>query len=211
MMWVAWVVLCGLIYSQSEESVKQAEEILKSVQERYMNGGCFTIGFLFIHHIPDVSQADTQQGKLYYCGNKYRITLKNTEVVCDGNTKWVFFADTREVQINNADNNTGSGDVPANPYHILKNYREYFKYYLEKREKGVGIIKMVPLNPARFPFHTIKLKVRTDKREVEGMDIFMKDGNKLSYVVVSTNANSSFPDNFFNFDVSKAQEVIDLR
>lgn len=159
-------------------------------------------------------KAETQNGSLLLKGEKYKLSIKGQEIICDSKTTWTYLKDANEVQVNNVDN---SSDDALNPSKIFTMYEKGYKYKYEKEEvqsgKTVHIINLYPLNPDKVKFHTAKLTIdKTDKRIVS-LKVLMKDGSSVTYAVKTFETNQVVADASFAFD-AKAHpgvEVVDLR
>lgn len=153
---------------------------------------------------------ETQKGTIKIKGNKYRLSIKGQEVICDGKTIWTYIKDANEVQITEIDPNDTES---LNPSNIFTIYEKGFKYKYEKEEQGQHVIHLYPTDPGKRKFHTAKLRIDKIKKQTTNLTMMMKDGGTDTYIINSFKPNTELADNIFTF--SKEQfpgaEVVDLR
>lgn len=204
------VGLCTYIFPQeivSEEDIQKAEIILEKTAANIQNSMGLEINFNMIHKQPNNS-VEEMKGTAKIKNEKFKIELKDIEIISDGSTKWTYFPSSKEVQISSINPNNNE---QHNPFSIFKDYKKHFKYHLIKEEQKNAIIRLVPINPKNFNFHTIKIAINTETYYPKNIEVMLKDRNTFIYQVTSLKKTINFPDSIFTFDINKANEVIDLR
>ena len=202
----------SIIYSQEAEpppeAISTAREILSKLHDKYMKGDGYNITFLLVNKTPAGKQ-DTITGNITFKGKNYRIETEDIIVCSDGTTQWTYFNSTGEVQITKT--SSEHSENSSNPYMLINDYENNFRFFTENTKEGIATIKFAPLNPKLHRFHTARLKVNTNSLNLISLTIYMKDGNQVIYIIKNTKKLKEVPDSTFVFDVSKAKEVIDLR
>jgi outer membrane lipoprotein carrier protein len=155
-----------------------------------------------------------QNWKVQVKGQKFRLEIPGSTIVCDGKTLWNYNKDAKEVTIKNF--NADSDE--QNPSKIFTMYESGYKYKYDKEQKvGAATAHVIDLYPAVKPekkkFHTVKLFVDKAKKQILQMKMMMKDGGTQEYAIKSMKPNTEMPDNMFVFDMKgfKADQIIDER
>jgi outer membrane lipoprotein carrier protein len=155
-----------------------------------------------------------QNWKVQVKGQKFRLEIPGSTIVCDGKTLWNYNKDAKEVTIKNFNSESDE----QNPSKIFTMYESGYKYKYDKEQKvGTATAHVIDLYPAVKPekkkFHTVKLFVDKTKKQILQMKMMMKDGGTQEYTIKSMKPNTEMPDNMFVFDMKgfKADQIIDER
>ena len=153
---------------------------------------------------------DTQEGKIQTKGAKYKLEIPGHEIYCDGKTVWDFIKDANEVQVK--DMETGAEDA-ITPTNIFTIYEKGYKYKFEGENATTQTISLFPMNPDKKKFHTIKLIIDKNKKQIASVKVMMKDGTTQTYVIKSFAGNTALADAdfVFNSKTHPGVSVEDLR
>lgn len=153
---------------------------------------------------------ESQTGKIEIKGDKYILSISGQDVISDGKSMWTILKESKEVQINEIDE---EDEEAISPNKIFTLYEKGFKYKYVKEEKGMHIINLYPKAAADKSFHRIALYINKAKNEMSKVKVYGKDGTETTYSIKSFTADSTIPDVNFSFDKSKypGYEIIDLR
>lgn len=139
----------------------------------------------------------TQSGKIQTKGGKYKLEIPGHDIYCDGKTVWDFIKDANEVQIK--DMEVGDEDA-INPSNIFTIYEKGYKYKFEGEDAATQVVSLFPLNPDKKKFHTIKLTIDKNKKQITAVKMMMKDGSTQTYLIKSFLGNGAIPDTDFVFN-----------
>jgi outer membrane lipoprotein carrier protein len=160
-------------------------------------------------------QVDKQEGKIQVKGTKFKLEIPGNTIVCDGKTVWTHNKDAQEVSIKNFEPNAEEG---LDPTKIFTLYETGYKYKYEKEEKINGVtyhvISLFPtIKPEKKKFHTIKLFIDKNKKQVCEIKMLMKDGGTQTYTIKSMKPNENLADAVFVFDTKgfKPEQIVDER
>jgi outer membrane lipoprotein carrier protein len=153
------------------------------------------------------------KGKITVKGDKFRLALKEQEVINNGVTVWTYLPEEKEVTIDNFD--AGSDDV-INPSKIFDIYKKGYKYlYLADRTEGSVMCEEVDLVPEKKDAKYFKIKMMIGKKDksVQSFTFFEKTGNRYKYSITKFTPNPKIDDSYFTFDPKKYPgiEVNELR
>lgn len=159
---------------------------------------------------------EVQKGWVKIKGDKYKLSIAGQEITSDGKTMWTLLVDDNEVQISDIpEEGEGDDEIFSSPSKLFTLYENGFKYVYDGEEKingvAVDVIKLYPMQPKEKNYHTIKLYIDKAKVEMKRVSIMSKDGNIYTYTLNNLKTNEALADAIFTFDVSKANDVIDLR
>jgi outer membrane lipoprotein-sorting protein len=213
-----WTIIAVFIatatIATAQEDAK-AKAILDEVSAKTKTYNNIKADFSYTLENKDAKINETQEGKIIIKGSKYRLEIAGQEVMSDGKNVWTYLKDANEVQINNVDNSDPDAITPSNIFTI---YQKGFKYKFdsEKTENGktIQIINLNPNDPKSKPYHTVKLYIDRDSKQITSIKVLSKDGNNYTYTVKNFTPNApEVNDSTFTFNASKYPkvEVIDLR
>jgi outer membrane lipoprotein carrier protein len=193
----------------------KAKEILEELSKKTKAYTSIKADFTYKLENKDAGVNETQSCSLILKGNKYKINIAGQEIVSNGKTLWTYIKDADEVQVDNAPDASKQSDNLMNPSNIFTIYEKGFKYKFEKEEtlngKTIQHINLYPEKANEKAYHTVKLVIDKNLKQINTIIVLSKDGNKYTYTINKFETNLPFSDTDFNFDVSKAGEVIDLR
>ena len=153
---------------------------------------------------------DTQEGKIQTKGSKYKLEIPGHDIYFDGKTVWDFIKDANEVQVKDME---ASAEDAITPTSIFTIYEKGYKYKFEGEDATTQVVSLFPINPDKKKFHTIKLSIDKNKKQIVGVKVLMKDGSTQTYKIKSFLANASLADTdfVFNSKVHPGVSVEDLR
>lgn len=152
--------------------------------------------------------------KIQVKGQKFRLEIPGTSIVCDGVTLWNYNKDAKEVTIKTFDPLSDE----QNPSKIFTMYETGYKYTYDT-EKKVGLVNCSVINlfpaikPEKKKFHTVKLSIDKLKKQMIQLIMLMKDGGTQVYDIKSLKTNSDLADKLFVFDTKglKPDQINDER
>ena len=142
--------------------------------------------------------------KIQVKGQKFRLEIPGTSIVCDGVTLWNYNKDAKEVTIKTFDPLSDE----QNPSKIFTMYETGYKYTYDT-EKKVGLVNCSVINlfpaikPEKKKFHTVKLSIDKIKKQMIQLIMLMKDGGTQVYDIKSLKTNSDLADKLFVFDTKR--------
>lgn len=198
-------VLFFTINAQEDKSKK----ILDEVSAKTKSYSTLKAEFSLVIEKKDKSK-DTQEGKIQTKGNKYKLEIPGHDIYCDGKSVWDFIKDANEVQVKDMEVQSEDAITPTN---IFTMYEKGFKYKLDSEDGTKQNISLFPLNPDKRKFHTIKLTIDKNKKQITSVKMLMKDGTTQTYTIKSFEGNSTMADTVFVFNAKDhpGVSVEDLR
>lgn len=213
-LYITGFLLTGFI-AQAQDQDPKAKAILDDLSKTTKTYKTITADYNFLLLNKDGKQTEKQTGKVQIKGDKFKLEILGTTIVCDGKTMWSYNKDAKEVTIKDFDS---KNEDQLNPSKLFTLYEKGYKYKYDKDEKvGAVNCSAIDLYPADKPekkkFHTIKLYVDKVKKQVSQIKMLMKDGTKQVYELKSIKPNTEIADASFVFDTKgfKANQIIDER
>ena len=201
--------------AQEEDDVKdpKAKAFLDKLSEKNKAYSTLTINFSYNLSNKDQNINETQMGVLRVKGPKYKIKLDKFEITSDGKTRWMYMKEVNEVQIEDANSDEEDGSF-LNPSELFNMHKQGFKYKY-KGQESIGknkydVVKLFPEDAADKPYHTVMLYI-DDSNQLYQTRIFSKDGNRYTYTLDKIIPNLEMEEDYFKFDTSEVDDVIDLR
>ncbi len=191
----------------------QAKKILDKVSAKYKTYKSIVAAFKLKIENTKNKVNEEQSGKVYISGNKYKLEMKEQDVICDNKTIWTHLKESKEVQVNSYDPTTQG----LSPSQIFTIYEKGFSYIYagEEKDKAGNVIDIVDFTPTdkNKPFFKIKLYIDRSLSQIKMAKIMEKNGNKYTYQLNSFNTNETLSDAFFSWNATAhpGVSVVDLR
>lgn len=195
------------------QNTKNAKEILDKVSQKTKSYSTINLTYSLVHSSPDGAN-DKTTGTMLMKGKKYKLSILDNVLYCDGTTLWTHMVEEKEVVVSKADNDD-SGML--NPSTVLTMYEKGFKYkFIQDRFEGsraIYVIDLYPENVEKSEYSKVRLSIDKDKSQLWKAEYFAKDGNKYTITVNTFKVNEQIPDASFVFDKAKnpGVKVIDER
>ncbi len=121
------------------------------------------VSFDYTYESLQENQHNTESGTLVLQQDKFRLSVGESEIVCDGKTMWNHMESVNEVYISDPEENNADDEFfLSNPSDLFTFYQEDFKYRLTRELSFEGKeyyeIDLFP-NDLNKSYHTIKLLI----------------------------------------------------
>ena len=208
------LLVTGTSITVSAQSETKAKSILAEVSRKYKGYDAIKSEFSLTISNPQAKINETQSGTLYVRSktNKFKVILKDQEIMSDGKNQWTYLKEDKEVQLSEVDNSPNA----LNPARVFTIYEKGFKSLYTNDSKDNGKIyhniELTPLD-AKTPFFKVKLKIDKATKQIANAVIYDKNGSRYIYAIKSFTPNVKIADSTFAFDAKKhpGVEVVDLR
>jgi len=188
-----------------------AKEDLTVLAQKYKTFNSLKINYAFCVE-EEGKITSIQRGELIFKGNRYKLTVDNQEIYCDGTNIWSYLKKENEVSIYLYEE--GEEDL-INPVKILSNWDKNYNAKFIREEFSDGRkLKIIDLTPIRRKsYYKIRFFVDMAKKEVVKIYIYEKDNSTLQYTIEKFTTNMNLSDSFFIFNTSahKGVQVNDMR
>lgn len=195
-----------ITHSDQGQIDKTADAVLKKAAAKFNDNVGFTVTVTVLDG--EKKQTMKQTAQVLYNRGKYRLTVADQEIVCDGTTVWQWNKSAREVSVNNV----GSDDIDLmNPARLLANYNKSFRAkYIRTDDDGTAVIDLQPRSARSF--HKIRLLVNEKSGLLRRMEVHKYDAGREMYDI-SAFKKVSTPATQFTFDPKQhaGVEIIDMR
>ena len=190
----------------------RAEKILDAMSKKYQEMKAFNIVFTQTLENPSTKIKENMQGDITVSGNKFRLKLKDQEIINNGSTIWTYMKPDNEVNISEND----PDDQQMSPNAIFNLYQKGYKYtFAEEIREGGQAYNVVELSPLDKNNSVYKVRIQINKKDnsIKSWKMFRNNGNRYTYTIKQFNPNPAVDANYFAFDKSqyKGVKVIDLR
>jgi len=190
------------------------EDIVKDFSSKMQ--GLESLSALFTFTLENLQEqiTDTHQGKILVNGKMFYLDLMGMEVYSDGQTKWQYIKEAKEVTISRMDmSENGFLDDPTT---LFKDYDKNFKFkYIGQQKEKNRVLHEVDFFPRdlNLPYSSVKIQFDAYTFEPFLIRYQGKDGNNYIIQIKSFKSNIPLRADRFIFDVDKHKgvEVIDMR
>jgi len=212
---IVFFLVLSAVFAKAQDQDPKAKAILDDLSKVTKSYKTIAADVVMTVYNKDKKAVEKPQNwKISVKGQKFKLDIPGSAIVCDGKTLWNYNKDAKEVTIKNFDPESDE----QNPAKIFSMYESGYKYKYSKEEKaGAAMCHVIDLYPSVKPekkkFHTVKLYVDKVKKQVVQMKMIMKDGGVTVYDVKALKPNTEMPDQQFVFDLKgfKADQINDER
>lgn len=222
---IAFLVTCILATGLSAQNKSgtvtdpEAGAILEKAAAKYKSLNGLQADFTLTTINPKLKPEDDESknttninGQLYMKGKAFKIVINGNEIYCDGKTIWIYSPKTKEVQINDyqEDQETFS---PAKVFSI---YKEGYSYQIREKKtsqgKNITVIELAPINH-KVSFFKIDVGIENGTNNLLESKVYEKSGVRYIYKINSLNTGTTLNNDFFIFDLKKYSniKIVDLR
>lgn len=208
------ILIPALLSPALAQNIKdpKATSILKELSTKYNSLKSYSANFKVTTINQQNKTTSTQTGSLTVKGNRYRLTIKGQEVICDGQTVWTYLKESNEVQVNNVSEKSDA-ITPASIFTIYE--KGFSSKYLSEKKEGTKTLQMIELVPddQKKTYFKIQISIDKERKQLASAKIFDKNGSHYLYSIDKFQPNINTTDAGFTFDEAKypGVEVIDLR
>jgi outer membrane lipoprotein carrier protein len=190
----------------------KAEEILNAMSQKYQAMKAFNA--LFTQTLENSSNKikETMQGDITVSGNKFRLKLKDQEIINNGTTIWTYMKSENEVNISDND----PDEQQMSPNAIFTLYKKGYKYFfVDEVREGGQTYNVIELSPEDKNDAVYKVRILINKKDnsVKSWTMFRSNGNRYTYTIKEFKPNLTLDPSYFTFNKAqyKGVKVIDLR
>ena len=190
----------------------KAGGILDAMSQKYQSLPVFNALFTQTLENSNNKLKETMQGDITVSGNKFRLKLKDQEIINNGTTIWTYMKSENEVNISDND----PDEQQMSPSAIFTMYKKGYKYnFVDELKEGGQAYNIIDLSPEDKNNQVYKVRLQISKKDnsLKSWTMFRTNGNRYVYSIKQFKPNPSVEPNYFAFDKSKYKgvKVIDLR
>lgn len=194
-------------FTSADESDPKAKAVLDKLQKKYEAFQSLEASFTLELEIPE-KETEVQKGTLFQEGDKYRLTLADRTLVCDGKTVWLYLPKQKEVQINDMETEQeGSFNSPKD---LLKAYQWKNHIYVLVDEfvqdgRSVQFIEFKPVSKSA-EYSKVRLTVDKKANDIVSISTFNKDGSRYTLIIGKIASGNRQPAGTFTFSKSNCPD-----
>ncbi len=194
-------------YAQKEALDPKAKAVLDDLSAKTKALKTIKSTFTITTETKD-KKKDFQDGTLIIKGAKYKVSLKGQEYYNNGTYIWNYVASAKETTKDFApkpdDKTKKKKGIDISKMFTI--YEEGYKYKFDKEEVVDGLtiqtINLYPLIPQDQDFHTIKLMIDKNKKQIQSVKFLNKDGSTRLIVLTSFVSDGAMADDLFNYEAT---------
>lgn len=210
------IIFVSLLFSLSAAAQDQtiAKNILDDFSSKLSSHKIIQADFIFTDINLREQTQDSYDGKVTFKGEKFRLTILESETWFNGKTLWNYLPDVNEVNISEPEQEDDV--ILNNPFRLFESYETRFKYsYLGELNEEGNVLFEIDLFPLdlELEYSRIRIRIQKDRMELLSAKYYKKDGNHYQIEISGFTTDLNLPDSYFTFNVSEhpGVEVIDLR
>lgn len=199
---IAAIVISTVVLNAQTDT--EAKKILDKLSEKTKSFKTVEVEFTFIVDNKDQKINETTKGTLKMKGEKYRLTMKDQEIICNGQKVYTFNKEANEVQVIGVDELEEDAITPKNMFTIYENnFKSRIKEKKTEDGKNITVIDLYPMNPKEKDYSIVRLFVDTDKNMVTKATVLAKNGTLYTYKIDKMVPDKEMNESLFIFDKTK--------
>ncbi len=181
------------------DAVGEAKQILNKVCSQYESYESMKVDFIVNTEKGNTKNSDTIVGTVQ--GKKYRLSMKEREIACDGKTVYYYNKEKKEL--------TKSKKIPVEihavyPQKMLRSFENEFDCYFNGEASFNGqIIQRLEFIPRAFDQNIIKINVFIDRQSSQILRVSRMDKDGTQYTIDFRNVQ-------FDLEVNPKLFVIEI-
>jgi outer membrane lipoprotein carrier protein len=201
-------------FTTAADNDPQAKAILEKVRTKYEGYKTIQADFSLTIELPE-EPVETQKGKMYQEGDKYRLEMDAQDVVSDGESIWLYLKNNKEVQINNVEEEEAGAMM--SPSQLLKIYdsKDFAYALVNEIAEGKKVIQQIEFKPLDEDAEFFKIRLEVDRASsaIKSIKAFMTDGSRFTLAIDQLTPNQTFATSKFVWSKSECPDcyVEDLR
>jgi outer membrane lipoprotein-sorting protein len=206
------LLLSICIYSQKD---LKATDILDKVASKNNSYKTIKVDYKFTSQD---DQSHNESGKILIKGEKYHLTLSNSDIVFDGKSIYTYLKEANEINITKPEpSKVENGEFFfSNPRDIFKGYNKNFKSsFIKETNINNSICYEIDLIPIdlKTKYTRLKMTIQKTSYQIQNIRLFLKDGTQFLLELSNFTPNAELTDKEFVFDLKKHPdaEVNDMR
>jgi outer membrane lipoprotein carrier protein len=195
--------------SKGEISDPKAKALLDKVKALYQSFQTLESNFSLALKLPEQTKEETQKGKIYQNGDKYRVEMNNNQlIISDGKSLWHKIDNT--VRLSNATSKNSSELLSPKDLMTIYEKNDYiFGIYGENTEgwsRKATIISFKPINK-KSEYSQIRVAIDQKSNNVVSITAFGKDQSRYKLSLDPPTPNKKYATEFFTFEKTKYPNV----
>ncbi len=194
--------------AKSETSDPKAKALLDKVKKLYESYQTLETSFTLSLKMAEQTKEETQKGKIYQDGAKYRAEVGRTLFISDGTTIWQ--KDNNTVRIMSASNKKSSELMSPKDLMTIYEKKDYIFALLGQSAEGwskkANIVTFKPTN-RKGDYTQIRVAIDQKTNQVVSITAFGKDQSRYKLSLDQPVPNKKYASDYFMFDKSKFPNV----
>jgi outer membrane lipoprotein carrier protein len=195
--------------AKGETSDPKAKALLDKVKALYQSFQTLETNFSLALKLPEQKKEETQKGKIYQNGDKYRVEMNNNQlIISDGKSLWHKMDNT--VRLTNATSKNSSELLSPKDLMTIYEKNDYiFAIFGENAEgwsKKATIITFKPMNK-KSEYSQIRVAIDQKSNNVVSITAFGKDQSRYKLSLEQPISNKKYAAEFFTFEQAKYPNV----
>ncbi len=207
-------ISCPVLIGQQDPAAKK---VLDKFAQKAESSSPVKIKFEYVYESSIDNESYSESGILILDGNKYHLSIGESEIYCDGETLWNHVVSAKEVYISDPENSAQSNEfIISNPENLFSFYENDFKYRLTGEIEYQGVkyyqVDLFPKDPNKS-YHTVTMLIFQKDYRLYSIETRGKQGINHTITITGYLSKYKTTEDMFRFDPSKYPdiEIVDTR
>lgn len=206
------LLICTVSYAQEEIKTQDpaAEPYLDNIAENFKSDEPYQVEFKYEIYSAMEDAKVGDYGSIIVKRNKYKLKIEDTEILYNGQFLWIHNLLSAEVY--KSEPEEGSMDqMLADPFRLLGNYGEYYKYLFKGEKEKNGIkwseIDLYPVN-IETGYSILRILCNEKGKNIHSITIKQKNGTEIIAYINDLIRGINVPDSIFIWNEEANPDVL---
>jgi outer membrane lipoprotein-sorting protein len=202
------------IYLEAQEPVKTqdpaAEPYLDNISGNLRTDEAYQVEFRYEIYSAREDARVGDFGSIIIKDNKYKLKTEDSEVIYNGEFLWVYNKIAAEVYKSQPEEGN-SDQMLADPFRLLGNYKEYYKYQLKGKKKIDGTeFTEIDLYPVDLDagYSYLRILCNQGGKNIHSISMRQKNGTEITVFINEIVRDLKIPESIFSWDPETYPDVL---
>jgi len=213
------IILAGLfnfilVFPQNISNVQDpaAEPYLNSLSKLFDPRNAFLVKFKYEVESKTEGSKLTDNGSVIIKGQKYKLSLEESEMFFNGEKLWVYNKTSEEVYLS-IPKGENMDQMILDPFRLLSKYKEFYKYRLKDdlliKEKLYVHLELYPAN-RETSYSVLRIYINKKNNQLYSLELQQKNGVYYRIYVNEIQNNVKADDLEFSWNKSLHPDVLEI-
>lgn len=187
-----------------------AEPYLENISRTFRTDKPLQIEFRYEVYSAKENATVSDFGSIILKNNMYKLKTEDTRIYYNGKFMWIYVPESEEVYKSEPDDNNPD-QLLANPFRLLGNYRDFYKYLLKGEISLNGVkyqeVDLYPVN-LNAGYSMLKILCRDNGSEIYSIILKQKNGVEIRVFINEIIHDLNIGDQYFEWNEEENPDVL---
>lgn len=201
-------------YLGAQDAIKTqdpaAEPFLDNISKKFRTNEAYQVEFRYEIYSSREDATVGDFGSIIIKDNKYKLKTEDSEVIFNGEYLWVYNKIAAEVYKSQPEEGN-SDQMLADPFRLLGNYKNYYKYLLKGKKtiegKNYTEIDLYPAN-LEADYSYLRILCYQEGKNIRSISMRQKNGTEITVFISEILRGINIPDSIFTWNTEAYPDIL---